>query len=161
MSAEREGTPVKQEQSSGLAATRFFSGTYDEAITLATRTRDYLIGAGASAQRRLDTATRITYSLESSRIVSRIAYMMVWLLYQRAVHAGEISAKSAALASPELRGIGFCNESWGRDPTRLPSDLIALWEESLRLYRRVSRLDEMVRRDVPRPAQMAQAPMSL
>lgn len=152
---------MQQEQSSGLVATRFFSGTYDEATSLATRTRDYLIGAGASAQRRLDSATRITYSLESSRIVSRIAYMMMWLLYQRAVHAGEISATSAISESPELRGIGFCNQSWGRDPSRLPSGLIALWDESHRLYRRVSRLDEMVRRDVALPAQMAEAPLSL
>lgn len=150
---------ASQEPSGGLAGTRFFSGTYDEAISLAVRTRDYLVGAGALAQKQLDPATRVTFNLESSRIVSRIAYMMVWLLYQRAVHAGEVGIETAVADSPELCGLDFCSESWGRDPARLPNGLVTLWDESLLLYRRVSRLDEMVRRDLPSPEQAAEAPL--
>jgi len=136
----------------GLPATTFFGRTYEEALDLVRQTRDYLRDFGAYECALLDRIAGLAYSAESSRITARLTNLMAWLLLQRAVHQGEISALEARAEAPELGRIKVCLEPACIEVERLPARLAELLDQSERLYRRVMRLDEMIRRDVPETA---------
>src|SRR5271166_2189519 len=140
---------MQMQSESGLPATAFFGRTYDEALDLVRRTRDYLRDAGAHDCALLDPVTGLAYSAESSRITARLTNLMAWLLMQRAVHQGEITIDEARREAPELARIKVCLEPACVEIDRLPARLTRLLDQSDRLYRRIMRLDEMIRRDVP------------
>ena len=72
--------------------------------------------------------------------------MMAWLLAQKAVHAGEISVAEAAGERYRLSGAAVCFAELGERAAALPMRLVELLDQSRRLYVRVARLDELVRR---------------
>ena len=127
-------------------ATAFFSGTYDEAIAMLVQTRDYLTAAGNKDCALLSAERQKVYAFESLRLTSRLTRIMAWLLAQRAVHKGQMSIDEALDEGFCLRNVPICLEK-GTDTAAMPEGLRALLERSHRLYMRVSRLDDMVRRD--------------
>ncbi len=128
----------------GLAATTFFSKTYDETRALLADARGYVELARAS---RWDRTTTLDHSVETMRLSARLMHVMAWLLVQRAVHAGEIAPEQAREASHRLGGRSVCLASGGEGSGALPARLRELLRRSRKLYQRVARLDEMVRRD--------------
>ena len=130
----------------GVGATAFFSGTYDEAIDMLVRTRDYLAGAGDKDCARLPQDHQKVFAFESLRLTSRLTRIMAWLLAQRAVHKGQMSIDEAMDEGFCLRTVPVCMEC-GSDIAHMPEGLRKLLGQSHRLYVRVSRLDDMVRRD--------------
>ena len=140
------------QSTSGQFATAFFGRTYDEALDLVRQTRDYLRDSGSYECSLLDTVAGLAYSAETSRITARLTNLMAWLLLQRAVYQGEISSDEARREAPELGRIKVCLEPACIETDRLPARLASLLERSDRLYRRITRLDEMIRRDTPDPA---------
>ena len=71
---------------------------------------------------------------------------MAWLLVQKAVHAGEISAAEAAGDDHRLAGQAVCRERGGTHGIQLPPALAELLDRSYELYARVERLDALVAR---------------
>ncbi len=140
------------QSSAGLPATAFFSRTYDEALGLLYAARDYLKFEAEQDWRRLAPAIGLACTTETTRLTARLTNMMAWLLLQRAVHAGEITWDEARQEAPQLGGIGVCLSAAEIDPAALPQRFGRLLEQSRNLYRRVARLDEMMRRDVAAPA---------
>ncbi len=73
---------------------------------------------------------------------------MAWLFVQRAMNAGELTLEEVRGAAHRLAGHEVCLDAGGEDAVFLlapsPRDLLA---RSRKLYRRVSRLDEMIARD--------------
>ena len=130
----------------GLTGTRFFSGTYDEALGLLRRSRDYLAGPGERDRARLSHNQGLIYSLESMRLTARLTRVMAWLFVQRAVCGGEMTIMDARDDGFRLDNVAVCLEET-KSPHALPTGLARLLTESDRLYRRVSRLDQMLRRD--------------
>ena len=119
------------------APTAFFAKTYDEAMALAVDARAYMAAPSRAADVLAETVCGM-------REAARISHMMVWLLRQRAVHAGEIAA-AEALDDEPLGGIGECLDESAAESCS-PA-LTALMDRSLRLYVRIARLDDMARRN--------------
>ena len=128
------------------APTAFFGKTYDEAFDLLIEARDYVAHGQAVEQNFVDTGSRARMAVETMRLTARLTQVMAWLLARKAVFSGEISAAEAAKPPYTLdRDENLVGEGQLRDI--LPPGLESLMERSQRLYVRVSRLDELVRRD--------------
>lgn len=129
-------------------ATAFFNRTYDETMTLLIETRNYIAYHEALDQRKLSPHARLQVSYESMRVTSRLTQVMAWLLAQKAVHAGELTPEQVATEEYALSGGHVCSDASGPDNEDLPNGLRSLLDRSHRLYTRVARLDEQVRRRV-------------
>ena len=130
------------------APTAFFGRTYDEAFALLEEARDYVAHGQRLECRDVDTPVRARVALETTRMTSRLIHVMAWLLARKAVHAGEITPEEAirppyAFERREL--LAGDDDRLAAAP--LPPMLENLTERSHRLYIRVSRLDELARRE--------------
>lgn len=126
--------------------TAFFHRTYDETMALLIEARNYIAYHEATDQKKLAPHTRLQVSYESMRVTSRLTQVMAWLLAQKAVHAGELTREQVATEEYALSGGDICLDPSGPDNEELPAGLRSLLDRSYRLYVRVSRLDDMVRR---------------
>src|SRR5262249_49805395 len=130
------------------APTAFFSKTYDEAMGLLVEARDYVAEGELGDRAALDLASRVRLSCETMRMTARLTQVMAWLLAQRAVHAGELSEADVVERHQALAELDVCMTADAATLAILPQRLVDLLERSHRLYVRVARLDEMVRRKV-------------
>jgi regulator of CtrA degradation len=128
------------------AATAFFAGTYDEANQLLGEMRDYVARRQRREAQGLVAMERLRLTAEAMRATTRLTHIMAWLLMQKAVHAGEIGLSQALERDAPLSGLGVCMAGEETDGDGLPLGFAALLERSRRLYIRVARLDDMVRR---------------
>jgi regulator of CtrA degradation len=126
--------------------TAFFTKTYDEALRLVEDARGYLAALEPFDRRGLAAPERLRLCAETMRMTARLTQIMAWLLVQRAVHAGEISRSDALSEQEILGGVQVCMDRREEDWRGLPRRLVALLDESHRLYVRVARLDELARR---------------
>ena len=130
------------------ANTAYFGRTYDEAMGLLIEARNYVAVNELRAPPALTPTDRLMLCCETMRLTTRLAHIMAWLLAQRAVYAGEITLADSAEEPYALGGSKICLTVVD-EVDRLGDEwLSALLERSLRLYVRVSRLDERVRREV-------------
>ena len=130
-----------------MPATAFLNKTYDEALGLTHEARSFIASVDEARLADVPFATRLIYARESLRLTVRLTQVMAWLLYQKAVHAGEMERAEAAAPDKRLGGRAVCSEHDEAAMTMLPPPLRSLMERSHRLYVRVARLDEMVGRD--------------
>jgi regulator of CtrA degradation len=119
--------------------------TYKETLDLMVEARNYLAYQGGRERPQMDELDRLKMSCEAFRVTSRLTQVMAWLMGQRAVQTGEISLADALERFP-VEGDEVCLDDSGREDQALPHGLRSLLDRSHQLYRRVSRLDEMVRR---------------
>ena len=111
---------------------------YVEAMLLADEARGYFESDGRVERDGLDPLVRVGFSCESLKITTRLMHVIAWLLTQRAVEAGELSARDALDPSRRL----------GDAPTfdadlvgALPPRARAMVAASADLHRRVALLD--------------------
>jgi regulator of CtrA degradation len=116
----------------------------DEAVGLAVETRDYLREARGEAGGTPELAMR--WSLEVTRISTRIGECIAWLLARRAVQAGELDAREARAEPWRLGAPAVC---LGGDADGLPTRLRELGARSGELYRRIARLDALLDAEGP------------
>jgi len=126
--------------------TAYFHRTYDETMALLIEARNYVTYHEMVDQRTLSPHTRLQVSYESLRVTSRLTQVMAWLLSQKAVHAGELTLEQVAGEEYALSGGTVCTDPSGPENESLPNGLRSLLDRSHRLYVRVSRLDQQVRR---------------
>lgn len=100
-----------------------------------------------SQSRQSQESQSLACSLEGLRLTTRLTQIMAWLLFQRAVHAGELSPEQALTRSNRLGGQAVCNDRRGEHMMAVPSGLRDLLLRSRKLYQRIARLDEMIARD--------------
>ncbi|MEI9986261.1 MAG: DUF1465 family protein [Aliidongia sp.] len=129
--------------------TAFFGRTYDEAMGLLLEARNYVLADDSrhAAATTLPTE-RLILCCEAMRLTARLTHVMAWLLAQKAVHAGEITLAEAAAEPFALGGRTTCLDEYPGVADLGDDWLTGLLDRSRRLYVRVSRLDEMVRREV-------------
>jgi regulator of CtrA degradation len=130
------------------APTAFFTRTYDEALGLLVEARNYVAVGAMRNVRPMPPADRLLLCCETMRLTARLTHVMAWLLAQRAVHAGEITLADAASEPYSLGGRTTCLEVTPGIDEVGDDWLNALLDRSRRLYVRVARLDDMVRREV-------------
>ena len=125
---------------------RLIESLYTEAMVLADEARAYFDDEGRSERLTLEPFVRVGFACESLKVTTRIMHIVAWLLTQRAVESGEITAADGG--RPERR-LGKAGES---DPVvidQLPASAQRLINSSVDLYARIQRLDEGQLMDEP------------
>jgi regulator of CtrA degradation len=130
------------------ASSVFFKRTFDETVSLLVETRNYIEYADPADAGGLTTAAKLRIHAETMRITARLAQAMAWLLAQKAVAAGELSATEAVGDRFAVPDDPTCMAETDEEPGELPTALVDLLGRSRRLYVRVRNLDALVRRSV-------------
>lgn len=127
-----------------LAPTAFFNKTFDEAFALLVEARNYIAYDERGDRASMPLGDRLHLSCEATRLTARLTHIMAWLLFQKAIFAGEIPREDAAREPCRLGGRS-AGLSEGPQPLEsFPRRFVDLVERSRRLYVRVSRLDAMM-----------------
>ncbi len=130
-----------------FAASAFFAKTYGDALDLAEQARAYMAGTVKAERTVLDGRATMHATAEMFRLSARITQMIAWMLVQRAVEQGEISADQAGSDEYRLGSRDTCLKRDRQTIDRLPPALEDLMTRSEQLYIRVARLDDMLARD--------------
>jgi len=123
-----------------------FTRTYDETLAMIVEARNYMAFVEPRQRHQLDGLPDLRFSCEALRVTSRLTQVMAWLMLQRAVQDGEIPSEEVCRDCNRLAGQEVCLDNTADDDETLPSGLRSLLSRSYHLYRRVSRLEEMVLR---------------
>jgi regulator of CtrA degradation len=128
---------------------RLIDSLYTEAMLLGDEARGYFDDSCHATRDALPALERVQFSVEALKITTRLMHIISWLLTQRAVDAGEISAHQALAEAHRMR------TPIDSDPVTvaaLPDEARALAEGSIELYRRVTRLDASLDVDAAPPS---------
>lgn len=129
-----------------MLANRLIDGLYTEAMLLADEVRAYFDDVGRDARDMLDPMDRVLFSCESLKVTTRLMHVIAWLLTQRAVQVGELTADGAREPSRVLGGAVESDEETLR---RLPAEARSFIDASVALHMRVARLEAGLEDDLP------------
>src|SRR5262245_29175377 len=132
-------------------ASALFERTFDEGMELVEECARYLDGRGRDESRALPRKAALLYAGESMRVTTRLMQAASWLLIQRAVQEGDMTAEDAASDRYRLGAREICMGRREDGVDSLPKKLIELLERSESLYRRVARLDDVLFRQSATP----------
>jgi len=147
-----------------FAKSELFDRTFHDGMELVEDAAAYLDGPGRQDSKLLSRNAALTYAGESMRLTTRLMQVASWLLVQRAVREGDMTAADAcqdryrvgaekvdALAAQDpLAGMKVA-PSATQDPliAELPTGLMDLVARSERLFERVAHLDKRMYLDQP------------
>lgn len=123
---------------------RFIDRTFDEALALLEEVRTYILYEEKTDRADLPPAARVRQSLEATRMTARLTNVMAWLLLQKAAAIGEIEEHERAKDENRLGGRESCMENEAAEDDQLPLRMRELLVQSLSMYVRVARLDDMM-----------------
>ncbi|MBD3849238.1 DUF1465 family protein [Bosea sp. SSUT16] len=135
----------------GFVRSDAFMILFREGMGLVEQTAAYLDGEGRKESAALPREVALTYATESMRLTTRLMQIASWLLVQRAVAEGEMTAEQARAEHSKVK-IG--------DPmippaehivARLPERLRQLMDHSVRLQARIRHLEEQMSGHAPLP----------
>ncbi len=124
-----------------LAGSDAFKVMFREGMALVEETATYLDSDGRKESRTLPRAGSLAYATESMRLTTRLMQLASWLLLQRAVNDGELSAEQAHTEKSKVKLGGLATATGGSGWDDLPEKLRDLISRSLRLQERVRKLD--------------------
>ena len=120
--------------------------TFEDTLDLSVEARNYAAFApSARGDGRRTPMEGLAVAGSRLRVTSRLAGVMAWLLYRKAVGAGEIDAAETLRTLPRLDGVDPCLDDRNDGHRGLPAGLQDLLARSHRLYLRVARLDATIR----------------
>jgi regulator of CtrA degradation len=128
-----------------LAGSETFRTMFREGMGLVEETASYLDREGRRESKRLSRAGSLSYAAESMRLTTRLMQLASWLLLQRAVNEGDISAEQACHERAKVKLGGVSSATGGPGWDDLPMRLKELIDRSLHLQGRVIRLDAALR----------------
>jgi len=121
-----------------FAASELFERTFREGMELVEEVAAYLDGDGRRESKLLSRAAALAYASESMSLTTRLMQMASWLLVQRAVREGDMTAEAACDARYRLASLRLRTEPSHQD---LPIALIEHVVRDERLYERALHLD--------------------
>ncbi|NBN65266.1 DUF1465 family protein [Microvirga tunisiensis] len=127
-----------------LAASQKFQALFQEGMALVEETASYLDGDGRSESKQLERPASLAYATESMRLTTRLMQLASWLLLQRAVNEGEMTADQAGSEKNKVRLDKLSSSTGGTAFNDLPERLQDLVVRSVRLQERVQHLDAML-----------------
>ncbi len=127
-----------------LAASGTFDALFRDGMALVEDTAAYLDGDGREQSRHLGRVAALAYASESMRLTTRLMQIASWLLLQRAVNEGEMSADEASADKRRTRAAWQAVPAPAPEAAQLPPSLLALIDASLDLQGRIQRLDTML-----------------
>ncbi|MFT6510617.1 MAG: regulator of CtrA degradation [Parvibaculaceae bacterium] len=149
-----EGAEVRA-FTSDFASSELFSRTYREGMSLVEETASYLDGAGRSESKLLPRNSSLAYAAESMRLTTRLMQVAAWLLVQKAVAEGEMSAADAAQNKYRLGGKEISRAKPVEGAEDLPEALKDMVARSHSIYDRIERLEQMLVNQTPVVAEQA------
>jgi regulator of CtrA degradation len=148
MSAElQECDSVRGMSLNSFTASALFQRTFDEGMSLVEECARYLDGRGRDESKTLPRKAALVYAGESMRVTTRLMQAASWLLIQRAVQEGDMTAEDAASDRYRLGAKEICMGKRADGVEALPSKLIDLLDRSESLYRRIARFDDILFRN--------------
>ena len=107
--------------------------------------RDYVSGQSSDDADRLEPADRVRLSLELSRVTRQITEIMAWLMVQKAIAAGEITAEEGAQQAAGQLTLADEDEDHDRDElARLPLAARSLIDRARRIAALIRQLQRGV-----------------
>lgn len=160
--AANTATPARAEVVRDFTKSELFERTFADGMELVEDAAAYLDGPGRQESKLLSRNAALAYAGESMRLTTRLMKLASWLLVQRAVREGDMSALEACDAryrlSEDEGQRGETAQPVAVDPmiAELPTGLLDLAARSERLYERVRHLDrrmyiEPTEGDAPHP----------
>ena len=122
-----------------------FNGVFDEGMALVERVADYLDGEGRRQSRKLKPPVSTIYATESMRLTTRLLEVASWLLIQRALKNGEISADEAEVRRRKIKLRASGHPSHVKYFDELPPDLQQMINDSFVISDRIMRIDRAMR----------------
>lgn len=132
-----------------IVASGGFDALYREGMTLIEDVAAYLDGDGRTESRGLAREVSFVYATESMRLTTRLMQLASWLLLQRAVNEGEITAENARAEKEKVKFSATPSERGGPGYTGLPDRLKTFIDKGDRLFDRVIQFDRLERGGVP------------
>jgi regulator of CtrA degradation len=129
---------------SEFAASEMFERAFKEGMALVEETAAYLDGPGRAESKRLSRQGALAYAGESMRLTTRLMQSASWLLVQRAVREGDMTADEAQQEHYRLSGKRDMGDEPFGGEDELPERLAGLIARAARLYDRLRRLDESI-----------------
>ncbi len=137
-----QDAPISFAQS--FVASDAFRALFREGMGLVETTAAYLDGPGRDESKSLPRMLALAYASESMRLTTRLMQLASWLLLQRAVAEGEMSADDARRQKDKVR-LAQQTPINGPDAIdALPAALQELIAQSLRLQARIRHLDDLM-----------------
>jgi regulator of CtrA degradation len=125
--------------------TAFFDKTYNEALALTEQAHAYLSEIQHNNVRTGSPIDDLRLRCEAFRLSTRLMQVMAWLLNQRAIHAGELTvAEVSEGAQYRLGCANVCRDDSQHQHPAIPATMGDMLDQSLNLYIRTERLDEMM-----------------
>lgn len=121
-----------------FARSELFDRTFHEGMELVEDTAAYLDGDGRRESKLLSRSTALAYAGESMKLTTRLMQIASWLLVQRAVREGDMTAETAC--EPRYR---LADRPAVAEPSHpeLPIALVEYLVRTDKLYDRVLHLD--------------------
>ncbi len=126
-----------------LSHSAFVQRAYDDTYALLIAMRDYVSGQSKEDGGLLEPSDRMRLSLELSRVTRQITEIMAWLMVQKAVAAGEITAdEGAGQAAGQLALADDDNDGDRDELARLPLPARSLIDRARRISALVRQLQD-------------------
>jgi len=135
-----------------IVASGGFDLLYREGMGLIEEVASYLDGDGRDESRSLPREASFSYATESMRLTTRLMQLASWLLLQRAVNEGEISAENARVEKAKVKFSTTPAERGGPGFEGMPPRLKAFIDRGDRLFERVLQFDRLERGIAVAPA---------
>ena len=129
-----------------FARSELFDRTFHEGMELVEETAAYLDGDGRRESKLLSRAAALAYAGESMKLTTRLMQIASWLLVQRAVREGDMTAEAACEARYRLADRPATVEP---SHPELPIALVEYLVRTDKLYDRVLHLDRRMYLDEP------------
>ncbi len=132
-----------------IVASGGFDMLYREGMVLIEEVASYLDGDGRNESRGLPREASFLYATESMRLTTRLMQLASWLLLQRAVNEGELTAENARTEKEKVRFSATPTDRGGPGYDDMPERLRAFIAKGDRLFDRVQQFDKLERGGVP------------
>lgn len=121
-----------------------FKKVFNEGMALVEAAAAYLDGEGRREARRLNSSAALVYATESMLLTTRLMQLASWLLIRRAVNEGELTLDEAEEEHHKVKLRPVAGSVRSPAFEELPQRLKELIDHSLRLHRRIVRLDALI-----------------
>ena len=109
----------------------------------------YLDGDGREQSRAMARESALVYATESMRLTTRLMQLASWLLLQRAVQEGELSADSAREEKSKVKFSAAPSHRGGPGWSEMPEQFLEYVQKGDRLFDRVMKFDALDRSEMP------------
>lgn len=149
MSDMTSNTAVPHSFAQSFVASDSFRSLFREGMGLVEATAAYLDGPGREQSKGLSRMVALSYASESMRLTTRLMQVASWLLLQRAVAEGELTAAQARAHKEKVRLANQASTLSEEAAANLPRELRDLIAQSLRMQERIMHLDSLMECPLP------------